>query len=57
MGTGGTGGTCAIDVVATDGECRAKLITLALNQDWSVGNAVAAVAAAVAMFVSEANAK
>ena len=29
----GTGGTCAVDVVATDGEYRAKLITLALDQD------------------------
>ena len=33
----GTGGTCAIDAVATDGQCRARLITLALAQDWSVG--------------------
>jgi hypothetical protein len=33
----GTGGTCAIDAVATDGQYRAKLITLALDQDWSVG--------------------
>ena len=33
----GTGGTCAVDVAAADGECRAKLITLALDQDWSVG--------------------
>ena len=33
----GTGGTCAVDVVATDGQYRAKLIALALDQDWSVG--------------------
>ena len=33
----GTGGTCAVDVVANDGEFKAKLITLALDQDWSVG--------------------
>ena len=33
----GTGGPCAVDVSATDGEYRAKLITLALDQDWSVG--------------------
>jgi hypothetical protein len=33
----GTGGTCAVDVVATDGQYRAKLIALALYQDWSVG--------------------
>ncbi len=33
----GTGGCCAVDVVATDGEYRAKLITLALDQEWSVG--------------------
>ena len=33
----GTGGTCAVDVAATDGEYRAKLITLALDQEWSVG--------------------
>ena len=33
----GTGGTCAVDAVATDGQCRAKLISLALAQDWSVG--------------------
>ena len=32
-----TGGTCAVDVVATDGQYRAKLIALALGQDWSVG--------------------
>ena len=32
-----TGGTCAIDAVATDGQYRAKLITLALDQEWSVG--------------------
>ena len=33
----GTGGTCAVDVVANDGEFKAKLITLALDQEWSVG--------------------
>ncbi len=33
----GTGGCCAVDVSATDGEYRAKLITLALDQEWSVG--------------------
>ena len=33
----GTGGTYAVDVAATEGECRAKLITLALDQNWSVG--------------------
>ena len=32
----GTGGTCAVDVVANDGEFKAKLFTLALDQDWSV---------------------
>ena len=32
-----TGGTCAVDAVATDGRYRAKLITLALDQEWSVG--------------------
>ena len=32
-----TGGCCAVDVAATDGQYRAKLITLALDQDWSVG--------------------
>jgi hypothetical protein len=32
-----TGGTCAVDVAATDGQYRAKLIALALDQDWSVG--------------------
>ena len=31
------GGTCAVDVAATDGQYRAKLITLALDQEWSVG--------------------
>jgi hypothetical protein len=31
-----TGGTCAVDVAATDGEYRAKLITLALAMEWSV---------------------
>ena len=33
----GTGGTCAVDAVATDGQYRAKLIELALGQEWSVG--------------------
>ena len=33
----GTGGTCAVNVVANDGKFKDKLITLALNQDWSVG--------------------
>ena len=33
----GTGGTCAVDAVASDGQYRAKLITLALDQDWSGG--------------------
>ena len=33
----GTGGTCAVDVAATEGEYPAKLIALALDQDWSVG--------------------
>ena len=33
----GTGGTCAVDCAATDGQYRAKLITLALDQEWSVG--------------------
>ena len=33
----GTGGTCAVDVAATDGQYRAKLISLALDQEWSVG--------------------
>jgi hypothetical protein len=33
----GTGGTCAVDVVANDGEFKAKFITLALAQEWSVG--------------------
>ena len=32
-----TGGTCAVDAVATDGQYRAKLIALALGQEWSVG--------------------
>ena len=32
-----TGGTCAVDIAATDGQYRAKLITLALDQEWSVG--------------------
>ena len=33
----GTGGTCAVDVAANNGEFKAKLITLALDQEWSVG--------------------
>ena len=33
----GTGGTCAVDVTANNGEFKAKLITLALDQEWSVG--------------------
>ncbi len=33
----GTGGCCAIDAVATEGEYRAKIISQALDQDWSVG--------------------
>jgi len=33
----GTGGCCAVDAVATDGQYRAKLITLVLDQKWSVG--------------------
>ena len=33
----GAGGACAVDVVANDGEFKAKLITLALDLDWSVG--------------------
>ena len=32
-----TGGTCAVDVATTDGQYRAKLITLALAQEWSIG--------------------
>ena len=32
-----TGGTCAVDVITADGEYRAKLISLVLDQDWSVG--------------------
>ena len=32
-----TGGTCAVDAVATDGQYRAKLTTLSLDQEWSVG--------------------
>ena len=32
-----TGGTCAVDVVATDDQYRAKLIALALAQEWSLG--------------------
>ena len=33
----GTGGTCAVDVAATDGQYRAKLVALALAQEWSLG--------------------
>ena len=33
----GTSGTCAVDVGAIEGEFKAKLITLALDQEWSVG--------------------
>ena len=33
----GTGGTCAVDVVATDDQYRAKLIALELAQEWSLG--------------------
>ena len=33
----GTGGCCAIDAVATEGDYRAKIISQALDQDWSVG--------------------
>ena len=33
----GTGGCCAIDAVATEGEYRAKIISQALDQDWPVG--------------------
>ena len=33
----GTGGTCAIDAVATEGEYRAKIVMQALDRDWSVG--------------------
>ena len=33
----GTGGSCAVDVVANDGEFKAKLIALALAQEWSAG--------------------
>jgi hypothetical protein len=33
----GTGGCCAFDAVATDGGYRAKIISLALDQEWSVG--------------------
>ena len=32
-----TGGTCAVDAVATDGISRAKLIVLVLDLDWSIG--------------------
>ena len=33
----GTGGCCLVDVAATDGQYRAKLIALALDQEWSIG--------------------
>ena len=33
----GTGGICAVDVAANNGEFKAKLIALALDQEWSVG--------------------
>jgi len=33
----GTGGCCAVDVAATDGQYRTKLIALALDQEWSIG--------------------
>ena len=33
----GTGGTCAVDVGSIGGEFKAKLISLALDQEWSVG--------------------
>ena len=33
----GTGGMCAVDVVAIDGNFKAKFIALSLDQDWSVG--------------------
>ena len=33
----GTGGTCAVDIVATEGEYKAKIISQALDQEWSVG--------------------
>jgi hypothetical protein len=32
----GTGCCCAVDLAATDGQYKAKLITLALAQEWSV---------------------
>jgi len=32
-----TGGTCAVDAVATEGQYRAKLIALVLDQEWSIG--------------------
>ena len=31
------GGCCAVDAVATEGEYRAKIISQALDQEWSVG--------------------
>ena len=33
----GTGGCCVVDAAATDGQYRATLISLALDQEWSVG--------------------
>ena len=36
----GTGGTCAVDVAAMDGQYRAKLLAQALGQEWSVGVAL-----------------
>jgi len=33
----GAGSCCAVDVAATDGQYRAKLIALALDQEWSIG--------------------
>ena len=33
----GTGGCCAVDASATDGQYRARLIALALGQKWSAG--------------------
>ncbi len=32
-----TGGTCAVDIAMVDGEFRADLIALALEQGWSIG--------------------
>ena len=33
----GAGSCCAVDVAATDGQYRVKLIALALDQEWSIG--------------------